>query len=111
MKKSNKLTCAGCGLYSKECSPNTKTWFCSNCSTGNANVSIYKAGQKPNKPLTGIRIGDTVTCTDGNKYKIVATFYKFKKNHYYLGYLTTDKKQELKPLPDYFMLRKVKRGS
>lgn len=111
MKNSNKLTCAGCGLYSKECSPNTKTWFCSNCSTGNANISLYKAGQEPNKPLTGVRVGDTVTCADGNNYKIAATFYKFKKNHYYLGYLVTDKKKELKPLPDYFMLRKVKCGS
>ena len=111
MKNSNKLTCAGCGLYSKECSPSTKTWFCSNCSTGNANISLYKAGQEPNKPLTGVRVGDTVICADGNNYKIAATFYKFKKNHYYLGYLVTDKKKELKPLPDYFMLRKVKRGS
>lgn len=109
--KSNKLVCAGCGLYSKECSPQTKTWFCSNCSTGNSNVSLYMTGKKPNKPLIGIRVGDTVYGADGNKYKVTATFYKFKKNHYYLGYQVGDKKKEIKPLPDYFMLRKVKRGS
>ena len=37
--------------------------------------------------------------------------HKFKKNHYYLGYQVGDKKKEIKPLPDYFMIGKVKRGS
>ena len=70
-KRSNMMSCCGCGRHKKFVSPDVVAYFCNHCFTMNGNYTRYTRGLPVFKPLEDVHVKDIVTCVDGKKYKVV----------------------------------------